>query len=71
MRQLRMTICTLPWTICGAHLFMTRDYLTQKGKEVDGRYCLAIPNQEIKNIVTERILTLFRNDVRKDGRAVL
>ena len=45
-------------------------YLTQKGKEVDGRYCLAIPNQEIKNIVTERILTLFRNDVRKDGRAV-
>ncbi|WP_243868699.1 AAA family ATPase [Fusicatenibacter saccharivorans] len=51
-------------------LFMT-GYLTQKGKEVDGRYCLAIPNQEIKNIVTERILTLFRNDVRKDGRAVL
>ena len=47
-------------------LFMT-GYLTQRGREVDGRYCLTIPNREIRNIVTERILTLFRNDVRKDG----
>lgn len=47
-------------------LFMT-GYLTQRGREVDGRYCLTIPNREIRNIVTERVLTLFRNDVRKDG----
>ena len=42
-------------------------YLTQYGQESDGRYCLAIPNREIRNIITERILTLFRNEVRKDG----
>ena len=47
-------------------LFMT-GYLTQYGQESDGRYCLAIPNREIRNIITERILTLFRNEVRKDG----
>lgn len=48
-------------------LFMT-GYLTQQGKESDGRYCLAIPNREIRNIITERILTLFRNEVKNDGK---
>lgn len=43
-------------------------YLTQQGKESDGRYCLAIPNREIRNIITERILTLFRNEVKNDGK---
>lgn len=38
-------------------LFMT-GYLTQRGRESDGRYCLAIPNREIRNIITERVLTL-------------
>ena len=47
-------------------LFMT-GYLTQRGQESDGRFCLAIPNREIRNIVTERILTLFRDEVKKDG----
>lgn len=40
-------------------LFMT-GYLTQRGKESDGRYRLAIPNREIRNIITERMLSLFR-----------
>ena len=48
-------------------LFMT-GYLTQRGRESDGRYCLAIPNREIRNIITERILTLFRNEVKNDGK---
>ena len=48
-------------------LFMT-GYLTQQGKESDGRYRLALPNREIRNIITERILTLFRNEVKSDGK---
>ena len=47
-------------------LFMT-GYLTQQGQEADGRYRLAIPNREIQNIVTERVLTLFRKAVKRDG----
>lgn len=42
-------------------------YLTQHGQESDGRYRLAIPNREIQNIITERVLTLFQNEVKKDG----
>lgn len=45
-------------------LFMT-GYLTQRGKEMDGRYHLAIPNREICNIIVERVLALFRKDVSK------
>ena len=48
-------------------LFMT-GYLTQRGRESNGRYCLAIPNREIRNIITERILTLFQQEVKKDGK---
>lgn len=48
-------------------LFIT-GYLTQRGKEFDGRYRLAVPNCEIRNILAERVLTLFRNDVKKDGK---
>ena len=47
-------------------LFMT-GYLTQRGQESDGRFCLAVPNREIRNIITERVLTLFRDEVKKDG----
>ena len=47
-------------------LFMT-GYLTQRGKESDGRYCLTVPNREIRNIITERILTMFREEVKNDG----
>ena len=48
-------------------LFMT-GYLTQRGKEGDGRYCLAVPNREIRNIITEQILKMFRNTVKEDGQ---
>lgn len=41
-------------------LFMT-GYLTQRGSEDDGRYRLVIPNREIRNIVTDNILSLFQD----------
>ena len=47
-------------------LFMT-GYLTQRGKESDGRYCLVVPNREIRNIITECILTIFREEVKNDS----
>lgn len=48
-------------------LFMT-GYLTQRGSEDDGRYRLVIPNREIRNIVTDNILSLFQDEVKKDGQ---
>ena len=48
-------------------LFMT-GYLTQRGCEDDGRYRLVIPNREIRNIVTDNILSLFQDEVKKDGQ---
>lgn len=50
-------------------LFMT-GYLTQKGDSNGNRYNLAIPNQEIRNIMTDHILQLFKEDVAKDGAMV-
>lgn len=41
-------------------------YLTQHGKEGDGYYRLAIPNREIRNIIVERILKLFRGEVSQN-----
>lgn len=46
-------------------MFMT-GYLTQHGKEGDGYYRLAIPNREIRNIIVERILKLFRGEVSQN-----
>ena len=43
-------------------------YLTQRGSEDDGRYRLVIPNREIRNIVTDNILSLFQDEVKKDGQ---
>ena len=48
-------------------LFMT-GYLTQRGSEDDGRYRLVIPNREIRNIVTDNILSLFQDEVKKGGQ---
>ena len=50
-------------------LYRTR-YLTQKG-EPDGKlFWLGIPNREIRNIFTEQILTLFKEQVAEDGAAL-
>ena len=39
------------------------------GRECDGRYCLAVPNHEIRNIITERVMRLFGNEVKQDGKS--
>ena len=50
-------------------LFMT-GYLTQRGEPDGNRYDLAIPNQEIRNIITEHILQMFKKNVKNDGTMV-
>lgn len=46
-------------------LFMT-GYLTQRGKEPDGRYHLAIPNREICDCMVHRVLALFKRSVSQN-----
>lgn len=50
-------------------LFMT-GYLTKRGEADGNRYNLVIPNREIRNIITEHILKLFKETVSKDGSMV-
>ena len=42
-------------------------YLTQRETSVGNRYNLAIPNLEIRNLITEHILTQFKQSIAKDG----
>lgn len=48
-------------------LFMT-GYLTQKGLPDGDRYDLVIPNQEIRNIITTQLLSLFTETIKNDGK---
>lgn len=50
-------------------LFMT-GYLTQKGEFSGNRYNLVIPNREIRNIITNHILKIFKENVKDDGKTV-
>lgn len=50
-------------------LFMT-GYLTQRGKPSGNRYNLVIPNREIRNIITNHILKMFKENVKDDGKTV-
>lgn len=45
-------------------------YLTTKGRPEGKTYELSIPNREIRSIMTEQILAMFRAQVAEDGRAV-
>lgn len=47
-------------------LFMT-GYLTQRGQVGNGYYRLAVPNCEIRTIMIERVLALFRREVTQNG----
>lgn len=47
-------------------LLMT-GYLTKRGEADGKRYHLVVPNQEIRNIITEYILIRFRENVVRDG----
>lgn len=48
-------------------LFMT-GYLTKRGESDGKTYELVIPNREIRDIFTEHILALFREEVAQDGK---
>ena len=50
-------------------LFMT-GYLTQRGEPNGDRYNLVIPNREIRNIITNHILKMFKESVKEDGQTV-
>ena len=50
-------------------LFMT-GYLTQRGEFSGNRYNLVIPNREIRNIITNHILKMFKENVKDDGKTV-
>ena len=50
-------------------LFMT-GYLTYHGKPENNRFCLAIPNLEIRNIFTTQIMEYFRKNVQADGKTL-
>lgn len=42
-------------------------YLTQRGREPDGRYHLAIPNREICDCMIRRVLALFKSCVSQNS----
>ena len=50
-------------------LFMT-GYMTQRGEPSGNRYNLVIPNREIRNIITNHILKMFKENVKDDGKTV-
>ena len=50
-------------------LFMT-GYLTQRGEPNGDRYNLVIPNREIRNIITNHILKMFKESIKDDGKTV-
>lgn len=50
-------------------LFMT-GYLTQRGEPSGNRYNLVIPNRKIRNIITNHILKMFKENVKDDGKTV-
>ena len=51
-------------------LLFATGYLTQRGMPEAGRYQLAIPNMEIRNIFKNQIITLFKENVAKDGASL-
>ena len=48
-------------------VLFTTGYLTQTQRLDTRRFCLVIPNEEIRDIFTEQILDLFRENVRRDS----
>ena len=50
-------------------LFMT-GYLTQCGEPDGNRYNLVVPNREIRSIITEHILKMFKDKIKNDGETL-
>lgn len=47
-------------------VLFTTGYLTYRGKPDKRSFCLAIPNMEIREIFTEQIMTLFKENAQKN-----
>lgn len=48
-------------------VLFTTGYLTQRGKGDGKRLQLAIPNREIRDLFTEQIMAMFKEETRRDG----
>ena len=59
--------CMHPWITFGVH-FSWRDILRIKAELIQKDFRLAVPNREIRNIITEQVLALFKQNVEKDGQ---
>lgn len=51
-------------------VLFTTGYLTQRGKPERKQFYLAIPNREIREIFTDQIMELFKENIRRNGEAV-
>ena len=51
-------------------VLFTTGYLTQRGKPERKQFYLAIPNMEIREIFTEQIMELFKENISKNGEKV-
>lgn len=49
-------------------VLFTTGYLTMRGRGPGKKICLSVPNMEIRNIFTEQIMAMFREETEKDGR---
>ena len=47
----------------------TTGYLTQQGRPNGNRFCLAIPNMEIRAVFTSQIMEYFKETVSQNGKA--
>lgn len=45
-------------------------YLTQRGEANGNLYQLVISNREVRNIMTDRVMSLFKENVGEDGEMV-
>ena len=45
-------------------------YLTQCGEPDGNRYNLVVPNREIRSIITEHILKMFKDKIKNDGETL-
>ena len=51
-------------------VLFTTGYLTQRGRTEDGRYRLAIPNQEIRNLFIQQIREWFKETAQNDPQTL-
>ncbi|MCI8295542.1 MAG: AAA family ATPase [Lachnospiraceae bacterium] len=51
-------------------VLFTTGYLTRRGRPDGKQLRLAIPNMEIRGLFTEQIMTMFKEETRKDGETL-